>query len=102
MSVLPAQPRLDHLRREARDLLRAARAGDATATACILAVSDRLTLAAAQLAGSRDYGVASWVNLNVEVQARVDDMAKLADEFCQASIRDWTGRAERMLAARPE
>src|SRR5215469_4649766 len=34
--------------------------------------------------------------------AVADDMAKLADEFVQASIRDWTGRAERMLAARPE
>jgi ankyrin repeat protein len=102
MSVLPVQPHLDHLRREARDLLRAARAGDATATARILALSDRLTLAAAQLAVARDYGFASWLKLKLEIQARADDMAKLADEFCQASIRDWTGRAERMLAARPE
>ncbi|HUB40347.1 MAG TPA: ankyrin repeat domain-containing protein [Streptosporangiaceae bacterium] len=102
MTALPAQPHLDHLRREARDLLRAARAGDTTATTRILAVSDRLTLAAAQLAIARDYGFASWAKLKTEVQARVDDMAKLADEFCEASIRDWTGRAERMLAARPE
>src|SRR5262249_62387521 len=34
--------------------------------------------------------------------AEAGDMAKLADEFVQASIRDWTGRAERMLAAQPE
>jgi ankyrin repeat protein len=102
MAVLPAQPHLDHLRREARDLLRAARAGDGIATARILALSDGLTLAAAQLAVARDYGFASWAQLKVEVHARVDDMAKLADEFCQASIRDWTGRAVRMLAARPE
>ncbi|HEY2077276.1 MAG TPA: hypothetical protein VGH53_13170 [Streptosporangiaceae bacterium] len=59
MAVLPVQPHLDHLRREARDLLRAARAGDATATARILAFSDRLSLAAAQLAVARDYGFAS-------------------------------------------
>jgi ankyrin repeat protein len=102
MAVLPAQPHLDHLRREARDLLRAARAGDGIATARILALSDGLTLAAAQLAVARDYGFASWAKLKTEVQARADDMAKLADEFCQASIRDWTGRAVRMLAARPE
>ncbi len=100
--MLPAQPHLDHLRREARDLLRAARAGDGRATARILALSDRVTLAAAQLAVARDYGFASWAKLKVEVQARVDDMARLADEFCQASIRDWTGRAVRMLATRPE
>ena len=102
MSVLPAQPHLDHLRRQARDLLRAARAGDATATARMLTLSDRLTLAAAQLAVARDYGFASWAKLKAEVQARVDDMAQLAEQFCQASIRDWTGRAPRILAARPE
>ena len=31
MADLPARPSLDHLRRRARDLLRAARAGDTTA-----------------------------------------------------------------------
>jgi hypothetical protein len=31
MADLPAKPSLDHLRRQARDLLRAARAGDTTA-----------------------------------------------------------------------
>ncbi len=102
MAVLPAQPDLDHLRREARDLLRAARAGDAAATTRIGAVSDRLTLAAAQLAVARDYGFPSWPRLKVEVEARVADLARLAQEFCQASIRDWTGRAVQMLAARPE
>jgi len=102
MAVLPAQPHLDHLRRQARDLLRAARAGDATATARILARSDRLTLAAAQLAVARDYGFASWAKLKEEVQTRAEDLARLAEEFCRASIRDWTGRAPRMLAARPE
>ena len=102
MAVLPAQPHLDHLRRQARDLLRAARAGDAAATARILAVSDRLTLGAAQLAVARDYGFTSWARLKVEVQARAGDMARIAEQFCQASIGDWTGRAARMLAARPE
>src|SRR5215510_10107475 len=102
MAVLPAQPHLDHLRRQARDLLRAARAGDAAATARVLAVSDRLTLGAAQLAVARDYGFTSWAKLKVEVQARAHDMARFAEQFCQASIGDWTGRAARMLAARPE
>jgi ankyrin repeat protein len=102
MAVLPAQPNLDHLRRQARDLLRAARAGDTVAAERVLAVSDRLTLAAAQLAVAREYGFASWVKLKTEVQARSAGLAQFADEFCQASIRDWTGRAARMLAARPE
>lgn len=99
---LPAQPNLDHLRRQARDLLRAARAGDGAATERVRAVSDQLNLTSAQLAVAREYGFASWAKLKTEVQARSAELAKLADEFCLASIRDWTGRAARMLAARPE
>jgi len=45
MADLPAKPSLDHLRRQARDLLRAARAGDTTAADRIRAVADALTLA---------------------------------------------------------
>jgi hypothetical protein len=76
MVDLPAKPSLDHLRRQARDLLRAARAGDTTAAGRIRAVADALTLASAQLA-----------------------VARQAEAFCEASIRDGTGRAARMLAA---
>jgi hypothetical protein len=50
MADLSAKPSLDHLRRQARDLLRAARAGDTTAAGRIRAVADALTLASAQLA----------------------------------------------------
>jgi uncharacterized protein len=50
MSTLPAHPNLDQLRHQAKDLLRAAQAGDADATARIHRVSDRVTLATAQLA----------------------------------------------------
>ena len=53
MADLPARPSLDHLRRQARDLLRAARAGDTTAAGRIRAVADALTLASAQLAVAR-------------------------------------------------
>ncbi len=37
-----------------------------------------------------------------EVTARTADLAQQAEAFCEASIRDWTGRAARMLAATPE
>lgn len=76
MADLSAKPSLDHLRRQARDLLRAARAGDTTAADRIRAVADALTLASAQLA-----------------------VARQAEAFCEASIRDGTGRAAR--AGRP-
>jgi hypothetical protein len=59
MADLPAKPSLDHLRRQARDLLRAAQAGDTTAAGRIRAVADALTLASAQLAVAREYGRSS-------------------------------------------
>ena len=102
MADLPARPSLDHLRREARDLLRAAQSGDTAAADRIRAVSAAPTLASAQLAVAREYGFASWARLKTTVEARTTDLARQADMFCEASIRDWTGRAVRMLAATPE
>jgi ankyrin repeat protein len=102
MADLPARPSLDHLRREARDLLRAAQSGDTAAADRIRAVSAAPTLASAQLAVAREYGFASWARLKTAVEARSTDLARQADVFCEASIRDWTGRAVRMLAATPE
>ena len=49
MADLPAKPSLDHLRRQARNLLRAARVSDTTAAGRVRAVADALTLASAQL-----------------------------------------------------
>ena len=102
MTDLPARPSLDHLRREARDLLRAAQAGDPVALGRIQAVSAARTLASAQLALAREYGFASWARLKAEVEARTTDLARRAEMFCEASIGDGTGRAARMLAAYPE
>jgi ankyrin repeat protein len=102
MSSLPARPDLDQLRRQAKDLLRAARSEDVDAADRILAVSNRLTLSAARLVIAREYGFASWARLKDEVAARTAGMPELVRAFCEASIRDWTGRAARMLAARPE
>lgn len=109
MSVLPGRPDLDQLRRQAKDLLRAARGGDEQAATRIRAVSSRpsvpgqsATLTAARLAIAREYGFASWTALKAEVEARTHDLAEKAAAFCEASIRDWTGRATRMLAETPE
>jgi len=65
-------------------------------------VSDVLTLANAQLAVAREYGFASWTRLRDEVAARTAGLARQAEAFCEASIRDGTGRAARMLVATPE
>ena len=93
MADLSAKPSLDHLRRQARDLLRAARAGDTTAAGRIRAVADALTLASAQLAVAREYGFTSWARLKTAVEARTTDLAREAQAFCEASIRDGAGRA---------
>jgi hypothetical protein len=102
MTELPARPDLGQLRRQAKDLLRAAQAGDPAATARIGAVSGRVTLSAAQLAIARQYGFASWPRLKAEVDARSSDLAQMVDAFLEASIQDWTGRAARLLASTRE
>lgn len=70
MPLLPVRTNIEHLRHQAKDLLEAAKAGDADALARIDAVSDRLQLASAQLALAREYGFASWPRLKREVERR--------------------------------
>ena len=64
-------------------------------------MADVLTLANAQLAVAREYGFASRTRLRDEVAARTASLARQAEAFCEASIRDGTGRAARMLAPPP-
>lgn len=71
---LPARPSLGQLRKQAKDLLHAARAGDASASARIAAVvkeskRDRVILADAQLAVAREHGFASWAKLVHHVES---------------------------------
>lgn len=68
MPELPFPPDLDQLRRQARELRRAAAHGEPAAVARLRAVSDRVTLSAAQLAVAREYGFRSWPALKAEVE----------------------------------
>ncbi|MGP8001420.1 MAG: hypothetical protein ACLPKI_29465 [Streptosporangiaceae bacterium] len=70
MPDLPARPDLDQLRHQAKDLLHAARGGDADAAGRIHAAADRLILSSAQLTLAREYGFASWARLRLEVERR--------------------------------
>jgi ankyrin repeat protein len=104
--ALPPRPSLDQLRRRAKELRDAARSGDPAALARITAHtpaarSGTVTLAAAQLAIAREHGYPSWPQLVAEVQARTAELGQRVEEFLVASIRDWTGRAARMLARDP-
>ena len=71
MSELPERPNLDQLRRQARELLRAAVDGEPAALTRIRAVSGRASLSVAQLAVAREYGFASWPALHAEVERRL-------------------------------
>jgi hypothetical protein len=74
VSELPARPNLDQLRRQARELLRAATDGEPSALTRIRAVSGRVSLSAAQLAVARGYGFASWPALHGEVERRLAEL----------------------------
>jgi ankyrin repeat protein len=104
--ALPLQPDLGQLRRRAKELRDAARSGDPAALRRITGhapavTPGTVTLAAAQLAIAREHGHPSWPRLAAEVQARTAEHGQLAEEFLVASVRDWTGRAARMLARDP-
>ena len=70
MSQLPDRPDTDQLRRQARELHRAAVGGDARALGRLHQVSGKVTLSAAQLAIARDYGFPSWPRLKAEAERR--------------------------------
>ena len=104
--ALPSQPDLDQLRRRAKELRDAARSGDPAALARVTTrlpatTKAPVTLAAAHLAIAREHGHPSWPRLVAEVRARTAERGQLVDDFLVASVRDWTGRAARMLARDP-
>jgi hypothetical protein len=70
MAQLPDRPDTDQLRRQARELHRAAQSGDAGALRRLRPVSDKVTLSTAQLALAREYGFPSWRRLRDEVEHR--------------------------------
>jgi hypothetical protein len=70
MPGLPDRPDLAQLRRQARELLRAASSGEPAAVARIRAASERMTLSAAQLALAREHGCRNWAALRAEVERR--------------------------------
>ncbi len=108
MAILSPRPDLDQLRRRAKELLAAARRGDPDAAARIRAVSERVTLAAAQTALARDHGFTGWTALQAEVVRRqvldardLDRLsALLADDpgLAAASLYGW---GDHLLGAGP-
>ena len=99
MPQFPPRPDLDQLRAQAKELLRAAKDGDDEARARLAAVSDRQTLATAQLALAREYGLASWSRLKLEIETRLaldsGDLRRVArllaeePELARVDLKHW-------------
>lgn len=92
-STLPPRPHPNHLRRQARELLRACQAQEpaALARAAPYRIDMPPKLAAAQLVIAREHGFASWTSLMAEVDRRRD--AALSDtDFVQQVLTLALGR----------
>ena len=70
MPQLSDRPDLAQLRRQARELHRAAAGGDVGAVRRVRQVSEKTTLSTAQLAIAREYGFPSWPKLKDAVEHR--------------------------------
>ncbi|MGH2841991.1 MAG: ankyrin repeat domain-containing protein, partial [Solirubrobacteraceae bacterium] len=101
MSVLPEHPDLNQARRQAKELLRAARGGDAAALARLAAVSAPPALAGAQLALAREFGQPSWAALVREIEARRASIPEHVVRFLRSSVNLQIGAAARMLHEDP-
>lgn len=89
---------LEQLRKQAKELARAARTGDADALARIQAhapARERVALADAQLALAREHGHRSWPVFVAALEAS-------PETFVLAATAPRTERAQRLLAAAPE
>lgn len=75
---LPEQPNLEHLKKQARDLIRDFRQGEAVAIERLrsqVAIGTKGQLAQAQHAIAREYGFASWPKLKHHVESIADEKA---------------------------
>src|SRR5947208_907421 len=110
---LPERPDLDQLRRQAKDLHRAARAGNPRAMDRLgnylpLRPGAAFTLSAAQWVIAREYGQPSWSALVAEVQARKRSLIEQLTDLIFVSVRGdvasagmrrgWQERALHLLA----
>ena len=101
MSVLPEHPDLDQVRRQAKELLRAARDGEPAARMRLSALGASVTLAGAQLTLARELGLPSWPALVREVEARNTSIPEDVVQFLRFSVNQQIGAAARMLHEAP-
>lgn len=110
---LPERPNLEQLKRQAKDLLHAAQAGDASARARFRVLPAFATATDADLARAalalhdaqsviaREHGFDSWNALRERVEELTLEFTAAVDEFIQAATDGRADRAERLLALHP-
>ena len=110
---LPERPNLDQLKRQAKELLRSARAGDAAALGRFRALPsfarmrDDEALAAsialhdAQSVIARELGFDSWKALHEHIEELTLDFESAVDQFVNAATEVRPERAERLLRLYP-
>ncbi len=110
---LPDRPDLEQLKRQAKELLRSARSGDAEARARFRALPSLASLTDDELARrslalhdaqsviAREHGFPSWKALHEHVEECTLEFGTALDEFVQAATAGRTDRAERLLALYP-
>jgi len=103
--LLPEQPNLEHLKNQAKDLLRGFEAGDSQAVERYRSlitepVPAQPKLADAQHAIAREYGFVNWAALKHHVEASTDESGG-AQELVAAIKSDDPERAARTLARNP-
>jgi Domain of unknown function (DUF5655) len=96
MRLLPERPDLDQLRRQAKELHRAAAAGSPGAERRLRRVSTATSLAAAQLALAREYGFPSWARLKAEVDRRRAPSNRRPT--LRTELRTWSGMRDWMAS----
>jgi hypothetical protein len=111
--VLPAHPDLDQLKRQAKELLRSARAGEAGALARFRLLPafgslgqeqlsrTPLALHDAQSVLAREYGFPSWKVLGEHVALLTLQFGDAVREFVEAATDGRKDRAERLLQLHP-
>ncbi len=103
---LPDRLNLDHLKQQAKSLLKAAKAGDQTARDRIEAYGSRslseLKLASAQHAIAKEYGFESWPKLKFHVEFANRDLAEKISLFLDVAWH-WgdRSRAQALVAEEP-
>jgi len=112
--ALPKHPDIDHLKRQAKALLRAVKAGDNAALVRVRALpafaqisTDELrhtsfALHDVQSVIAREYGFSSWKALSERVEESTLDSDSAAREFIEAATDGRASRAARLLRLHPE